>query len=174
MYCLHHMITKTHRQLDLAGAYTSFLVLRLLLAWEYGEAGLEKLNGTNWFADVTFPFPFNLLSADISWNLALSFEIGGALLLVLGLATRFISTSLIILTIAAIAAVHWPADWSSISELLKGYRIIDENNDGFGNYKLPLIYIVMFIPLLFNGAGKISIDYWLAKNYAKNHTENHS
>jgi len=36
----------------------------LLLAYEFGEAGLEKLNGDNWFADLTFPFPVNLLPAD--------------------------------------------------------------------------------------------------------------
>jgi putative oxidoreductase len=48
-----------------------------------------------------------------------------------------------------------------LSDLAKGYRIVDENNDGFGNYKLPLIYIVMFLPLLFGGAGKLSVDYWI-------------
>lgn len=41
---------------------------RLLLAYEFGEAGLEKLNGENWFADLIFPFPVNLLSADVSWS----------------------------------------------------------------------------------------------------------
>jgi putative oxidoreductase len=135
------------------------LTLRLLLAWEFGEAGFEKLNGTNWFADITFPFPFNLVSPAFSWNLSLTFEIIGAFALVLGLATRFFTMSLIILTIVAILSVHWPEHWNTISELLKGYRIVDENNDGFGNYKLPLIYIVMFLPLLFGGAGKASIDY---------------
>ena len=44
------------------------LALRLILAWEFGEAGWEKLHGDNWFADVTFPFPFNLLPAEVSWK----------------------------------------------------------------------------------------------------------
>ena len=156
-----------HPKLDLIGSYLSLLVLRILLAWEFGEAGLEKLHGTNWFADITFPFPFNLLPADVSWYLSLSVEIIGAFLLFFGLATRFISASLIILTIVAIAAVHWPEHWNTFGELLKGYRIIDDGNDGFGNYKLPVIYIAMFIPLLFSGAGKLSIDYWLSKNRHK-------
>lgn len=141
------------------------LFLRLLLAWEFGESGFEKLHGTNWFSDLTFPFPFNLLSPDISWGISTFFEIVGAFALAFGFATRFFSISLMILTIVAISAVHWPEQWSSISELLKGYRIIDENGDGFGNYKLPAMYLVMFLPLLFGGAGKLSVDYWLNRKF---------
>ena len=140
------------------------LALRLLLAWEFGESGFEKLHGTNWFADLTFPFPFNLLPASVSWNISIFFEIFGAFALVIGLFTRFFSISLIILTIVAIASVHWPEHFSSLSELLKGYRIIDEDGDGFGNYKLPLMYIIMFLPLLFGGAGRASVDYWFKRN----------
>ena len=142
------------------------LFLRLILAWEFGEAGFEKLHGTNWFADLTFPFPFNLLPPDVSWAISIIFEIAGALALLFGLGTRFFSASLIVLTIVAIATVHWPEHWDSVSELLNGYRIIDEEGDGFGNYKLPLIYIVMFFPLLFGGAGKLSLDH-LIRNKLK-------
>lgn len=143
------------------------LLLRLILAWEFGEAGYEKLMGSNWFADVSFPFPFSLLPPDVSWQIATWFELGGAVLLVLGLATRFVSLSLVILTIVAIAAVHWPAEWHSLSQLLTGYRIIDETGDGLGNYKLPLLYIVMFLPLLFRGAGSLSLDYLLVRRLFK-------
>lgn len=140
------------------------LLLRLILAWEFGEAGYEKLTGVNWFEHVTFPFPFNLLPAYASWQLATWFELIGAAALVLGLATRFFVVSLIALTIVAIAAVHWPTDWSTLGQLLTGYRIIDENGDGLGNYKLPVIFIVMFLPLLFSGAGKLSLDYLISKH----------
>lgn len=143
------------------------LILRLLLAWEFGEAGYAKFTGSNWFADITFPFPFNLLPPDISWGLATWFELIGAVALILGLATRFFSFSLLILTIVAIAAVHWPEHWNNLSELLKGYRIIDENGDGFGNYKLPVIFIAMLLPLIFGGAGKLSLDYWIKQHYRK-------
>ncbi len=146
-------------KLNAIGTWLPQLALRLLLAWEFGEAGFEKLHGTNWFTDLSFPFPFNLLPPDISWNISIFFEITGAIALALGIATRFFSTSLIILTIVAISAVHWPEHWNSLSELIKGYRIIDDNNDGFGNYKLPLLFIAMFLPLLFTGAGKASADY---------------
>ncbi len=139
------------------------IALRLILAWEFGESGYEKFTGTNWFADVSFPFPFNLLPATVSWQISTWFELLGALALVLGFATRFFTISLMILTIVAIAAVHWPEHWNTLGELLKGYRIVDEDGDGFGNYKLPLIYLVMFLPLLFNGAGKLSLDYLIKK-----------
>lgn len=150
--------------LDKLGPVIPPLLLRLLLAWEFGEAGYQKLIGENWFEHVTFPFPFNLLPTTFSWHLATWFELIGAAALVLGLATRFFVVSLIILTIVAIAAVHWPAEWNSIGQLLTGYRINDEEGDGLGNYKLPVIFIVMFIPLLFSGAGKLSLDYLIVKH----------
>ncbi len=145
-------------KLNTMGTWLPQLALRLILAWEFGESGFEKLHGTNWFADLSFPFPFNLLPPDISWGIATFFEIAGAFALALGFATRFFSLSLIILTIVAIASVHWPEHWSSLSELIKGYRIVDEDGDGFGNYKLPILFIVMLLPLLLGGAGKISLD----------------
>jgi putative oxidoreductase len=147
------------------GEWFPQLFLRLILAWEFGEAGFEKLHGSNWFADISFPFPFNLLPPHISWGIATYFEIIGAFALAFGIATRFFSLSLIILTIVAIAAVHWPAQWSTLSELFTGYRITDKAGDGFGNYKLPLLFLVMLLPLLFNGAGKASFDNWLSKKF---------
>ncbi len=161
---IHQLITT---KLNQFGVWLPQLFLRLILAWEFGEAGLEKLHGNNWFADISFPFPFNLLPPDISWGIATYFEIIGAVALMLGLATRFFSLSLIILTIVAIAAVHWPSEWNTLSELFTGYRITDNAGDGFGNYKLPLLYLIMFLPLLFSGAGKLSIDHWLRKYTVK-------
>lgn len=153
-------------KLNVIGEWLPQLALRLVLAWEFGEAGFEKLHGSNWFVDINFPFPFNLLPPDFSWGIATLFEIVGAFALAFGFATRFFSLSLIILTIVAIAAVHWPAEWNSLSDLLTGYRISDRDGDGFGNYKLPLLFIVMLLPLLFSGAGKASVDY-LIRSRAK-------
>lgn len=157
------LYTKVVGHLNTIGDFIPPLFLRLILAIEFGTAGFEKFHGNNWFQEITFPFPFNLLPPDISWNIAIYFEIFGAVALVFGFATRFFSISLVVLTIVAIASVHWPAQITNISDLITGYRIVDEEGDGFGNYKLPLLYIVMFLPLIFKGAGKISIDYLLSR-----------
>jgi putative oxidoreductase len=157
------LYAKAVAHLNTIGDFIPPLFLRLILAVEFGTAGFEKFHGTNWFQERTFPFPFNLLPPDISWNIATYFEIFGAVALVLGFATRFFSISLVVLTIVAIASVHWPVQITSINDLITGYRIVDEEGDGLGNYKLPSLYIVMFLPLIFKGAGKISIDYLLSR-----------
>lgn len=149
--------------LNRASAIIPRLFIRIILAVEFGEAGYQKLYGQNWFADITFPFPFNLVPPELNWQIATYFELFGALALLLGFATRFFSLALIVLTLVAIATVHWPSHWLSVYDLWRGYRIIDENGDGLGNYKLPLLYIVMFLPLLFGGAGKLSLDYLIKK-----------
>jgi putative oxidoreductase len=79
------------------------LPLRLLLAYEFFEAGLEKWKCENWFLDIQdkFPFPFSLLPVKLSWQLATWTELLAPVLLVLGLGTRFASFSLIVLTIVA-------------------------------------------------------------------------
>jgi putative oxidoreductase len=143
--------------LDLLGLWIGLLSLRLLLAWEFGEAGFEKLHGSNWFADIQdqFPWPFHLIPADLNWALATGFEIVGAIALVIGLGTRFFSASLIVLTVVAMLSVHWPESWSTLSELFKGYAL---SNDGFGNFKLPVIYIVILLPLVLMGPGRLSLD----------------
>lgn len=148
--------------LDPAGAWLALLPIRLLMAWEFGNAGLMKLNGKNWFGNVqdNFPFPFNVIPVEISWFLATWAEILGAAGLVLGLFTRFWAFSLIILTIVAILGVHWPAEWNSLAELWQGYAI---NDNGFGNYRIPLLFIAMLVPLMFAGAGKLSLDHFLGK-----------
>jgi putative oxidoreductase len=136
---------------------------RLLLAYEFGEAGLEKLHGENWFDDLSFPFPVSLLSADLSWTLATGLEVIAPVALILGFMTRFFSVVLMMLTMVAVAAVHWPSEWHSLAELWKGYAITDQ---GFGNYKLPLIYLILLGSLLFSGSGRLSIDAWLKRRTA--------
>jgi len=144
--------------LERNGSYLAMVGLRIILAWEFFEAGLMKLQGSNWFVHIMddFPFPFNVVPTEISWTLATYSELIGGVAILLGLGTRFFSFSLIILTIVATAAVHWPGEWNTFSELLQGYSISD---NGFGNYKLPVIYLAMFLPLLFLGPGRLSLDH---------------
>jgi putative oxidoreductase len=44
--------------LESIGTWFPPLVLRLILAWEFGEAGFEKLHGENWFANITLTLPW--------------------------------------------------------------------------------------------------------------------
>ncbi|MGB5396923.1 MAG: DoxX family protein [Gammaproteobacteria bacterium] len=143
-----------HGLLNKLGEWLPQLGLRFFLAYEFWEAGIEKFNGSNWFVDFAdqFPFPFNIIPPDISWFLATWTELLGAAALVIGLGTRFAAASLIILDLVAWYSVH--AD--------SGYNVC---SNGF---KLPLIYLVMFIPLLLSGPGKASIDHLLAKRFGCN------
>lgn len=138
------------------------LLLRLVMAYEYYESGIEKLRGDNWFMTLQdkFPFPFNAIPAELSWSLATWTELAGAALLLLGLFTRLAAFSLLVLTFVATAAVHWPDMWSMASDILKGYSISDR---GYGNFKLPLLFSVMLLPLIFGGAGRFGLDALLAR-----------
>ena len=133
--------------LDEAGAWIGLLGIRLLLAWEFGVAGLEKLRGENWFGEIQgdFPFPFSVVPVDVSWFLATWTELLGAAALVLGLGTRFWAIGLLVLDVVAWASVHAGS----------GYNVCDNG------WKLPLIYLVMLVPLVLSGPGKASLDHWL-------------
>ncbi|UCC13455.1 MAG: DoxX family protein [Gammaproteobacteria bacterium] len=157
--------------LDSIGDWIAPLVLRVLVGWEFFEAGLKKYSGDNWFGSIqsNFPFPFNVVPPDVSWWMATWFELVGGALLILGLFTRFWAASLIILTVVATLAVHWGVGdvWSgdirgyeSFGEVLKGYVI---TNKGFGNYKLPLILLIMLVPLMLTGPGKASLDHFIRR-----------
>lgn len=137
--------------LDKLGEWLPQLGLRAIIAYEFWEAGVEKYNGQNWFTDFRgeFPFPFNVLPADLSWFLATWTELLGSIAILVGFATRFSAASLIILDLVAWYSVHGG----------NGYNVC---SNGF---KLPLLYLIMLIPLLLSGPGKASIDHYISKNY---------
>ncbi|MCT8663038.1 DoxX family protein [Glaesserella parasuis] len=128
------------------------LGLRLFIAYESFEAGLEKWYGQNWFADIQeqFPFPFYLLPSEINWAFAMGAELLFPLLLVVGLFTRFSALGLSVLTIVAWYAVH-----SGM-----GYNVCQNG------YKMALVYLVILAPLMFQGAGMVSVDFWLQKRFS--------
>ena len=154
-------------RLRVAGDYLWPLALRAILFWEFWESGTTKLNGSNWFADIPwadwqkgFPWPFADLPAQLNWLAATWGELVFAALLLSGLFTRFAAVSLIVITSVAAAAVHWPAEWSSLAELWSGYVITAK---GAGNFKLALLFVIMLLPLVFYGGGKLSLDHLLLK-----------
>lgn len=149
-------------RLEGLGRWLAPLGLRLILAWEFWEAGREKFSGSNWFMDIQgkFPFPFDRVPTSLSWSLATWTELLGAVALVLGFATRGVAFALFVLTVVATAAVHWPSDWMMFSDLVQGYAITDR---GHGNFKLPLLFMVMLVPLILRGAGSLSVDALLAR-----------
>ena len=161
-----HALTTRYRHLATrlreGGDWLWPLGLRLILAWEFFDSGLTKLRGSNWFGSVLdqFPFPFDRLGAELNWLAATWGELAFAVLLALGLFTRLAAFSLLIITVVATAAVHWPAEWASLAELWKGYAITDR---GHGNFKLPLLFALMLLPLVFHGAGRLSLDALVAR-----------
>lgn len=128
--------------LDKLGTWLPMLGLRVLIAYEFWEAGVEKFKGDNWFEASMFPFPFNVLPTDLSWFLATWTELAGSVALLVGFATRFSAASLIILDLVAWYSVHAGS----------GYNVC---SNGF---KLPLLYLLMLLPILMIGPGKASID----------------
>lgn len=156
--------------LDSVGDWVALLAIRLLMAYEFTNAGLRKFNASdswyadvpNWFANTAagFPFPISVFSIEFNWFAVTWIEILGGLSLLLGLFTRFWALSLIIVSIVAISGAHMPDEWSSLAELWKGYAVSDK---GFGNFRIPLLFVAMLVPLLFKGAGKLSIDSLLVR-----------
>jgi putative oxidoreductase len=159
---LNTLFKTTDQTLNNLGLWLADIPLRLWLSWEFFEAGVEKWQGENWFVQIqaNFPWPFQLFPASLNWQLSMWIELIAPVLIVLGLGTRLASLSLMALTVVAIAAVHWPAEWSTLAELAMGYSISDK---GYGNYKLPLIYLVALFLLMFKGAGQLSLDALLRK-----------
>ncbi|MDX1480143.1 MAG: DoxX family protein [Woeseiaceae bacterium] len=160
--------------LNPAGEWIGLLPIRLLMAWEFGSAGLKKLGASDtiwgdvpqWFVNSLekFPFPVNLFPASFNWFMVTWIEILGGFALALGLFTRFWAFSLIVVTWVAILGVHWPQDYSSLAELWKGYAV---TNEGFGNYRIPLLFMAMLVPLVLRRPDKLSIDHLLSKQLGK-------
>ena len=157
----------TTARLRASGEYVWPLALRMIMFWEFWESGVMKYKGKNWFADIPwadwqqgFPWPFTLISAELNWFLATWGELLLSVMILLGLFTRFAAISLVIITVVATAAVHWPGEWSGLSELWNGYVITSK---GAGNFKLPLLFVLLLLPLVFHGGGKLSLDRVLLK-----------
>ncbi len=170
------------------------LLLRLYLAPVLLQAGWNKLANFDdtaaWFGNpdwgLGLPFP-ELMTA-----LAAGTEFFGALLLILGLAVRWVSLPLMITMLVAAITVHWPNGWLAIADssswlandrvlesaerLARAREILEEHGHypwltGRGNVvilnngiEFAATYFVMLMVLFFYGGGRyVSLDDWLAR-----------
>jgi uncharacterized membrane protein YphA (DoxX/SURF4 family) len=163
------------------------LAMRLYLVPVFWMAGTQKIAGMDntieWFGNAEYGLglPFPTLLA----YLAAYSEAVGALLLLLGLATRWISLPLIITMLVAIFAVHWGNGWAAIAdssapEIAQRLGIARDLLREQGNYgwlteegsfvilnngiEFGVTYLVMLLSLLFTGGGRyVSVDYYLGR-----------
>lgn len=93
------------------------LLIRLILGPVLIAAGWEKLTGDNWFEFQleSFPFPFNVLPAGVSWFLASWTEFLGGILLLVGLGTRLVAIPLAVTMFVAAYSVHLDNGWTAIA-----------------------------------------------------------
>jgi putative oxidoreductase len=182
-YTIHNAIFSRMKHFDGLAP----LAMRLYLVPVFWMAGSQKIAGMEstieWFGNpdwgLGLPFP-SLLA-----HLAAYTEAVGAVLLLVGLATRWISIPLMVTMLVAIFTVHWPHGWASIAdsgaqdvavrlgaarELLqehgnydwlteKGSFVILNNGIEFG-----VTYLIMLLSLLFTGGGRyVSLDYFMLK-----------
>lgn len=168
------------------------LALRCYLTPIFWMAGTNKLmhfqDTVEWFGNTDWglglPFPYVMAA------LATSTEIAGAVLLALGLFTRFMSIPLIITMLVAISSVHLPNGWQAIADpnapfanaqVLDSSEKLDKAREilmAYGNYdwltssgslvilnngvEFAVTYLIMLIALMVLGGGRyLSVDYWI-------------
>ena len=173
------------------------LLLRLYLVPVFWIAGTNKIDGfenvVEWFGNsdwgLGLPFP------EVFASLAFGTEIVGAGLLLIGLATRWITLPLMVVMLVAIFTVHIDNGWQAVHDLMsfgatenteeaiRRLGIAKEILQEHGNYswlteKGSLVasnngiewaatYFVMLLALFFSGGGKyVSVDYFLQKHFA--------
>ena len=191
------------------------LALRLYLVpvfWMAGSkkltnAGLDCLSGVNGPCDFTPKQDIIDWFGNAEWGLGLPFpellaylasytEYFGAMLLLIGLAVRWISIPLMVTMIVAMVTVHLQNGWLAIAEgtgvfatartegaierldVARGilqehgnYSWLTENGSFVvlnNGIEFAATYFIMLLALLFTGAGKyISVDYWVARNWRR-------
>ena len=165
------------------------LLLRVYLAPVMMQAGWNKLVGFDntvaWFGgSLGLPFP------EVMAALAAGTEFFGGILLIVGLATRWVSIPLMVTMLVAMLTVHWENGWLALSDATswlandhvreaaerkaRAIAILKEH----GNYRwlagrgpvtilnngieFAATYFLMLLSLLFTGGGRYtSADYWL-------------
>lgn len=163
------------------------LAMRLYLVpvlWMAGSTKLEDMDSTiAWFAnpDWGLGLPMPELMA---WAATLT-EAGGAVLLLIGLATRWIAIPLMVTMVVAAITVHWVNGWAAIAATAESSERLDAATSllqQHGNYdwltgsgefvilnngiEFAATYFIMLLALFFVGGGRyLSVDYWIARRF---------
>ncbi len=147
-----------------------------------------------WFGNAEWGLglPFPGLMAYLAWGT----EYFGAILLALGLATRWISIPLMVTMIVAAVTVHLENGWQAVHDLSSPYasanagdalerlsrakEILHEHGDydrltEYGNFVISnsgiewaATYFLILLALFVIGGGKfVSLDYWIAKKFRR-------
>lgn len=120
----------------------AMLILRLVAGLSMAFShGLGKLQNYSAAAD-SFPDPFGV-GSQLSLMLAIGAEFFCAVLVAIGLATRFTAIPLIITMATAFFVIH--------------------SGDAFGDKELSLIYMTVFLVIALIGPGKYSVDNFIKK-----------
>ena len=170
------------------------LALRIYLAPVLMQAGYNKLahfeDTVAWFANPDWGL--GLPMPAVMAGLAAGTEFFGAILLLLGLATRLISIPLMVTMLVAALTVHWPNGWLAIADgsswlandrvleagdkLIKAKELLQEHGNydwltSSGNFavlnngiEFAITYFIMLLALFTLGGGRYtSLDYFIAK-----------
>ena len=130
--------------LGIKSIYNDFALLILRIVFGFGMFYAHGLPKIQKYEQLTTSFPDPLgLGSFVSLWLALLAEVVAAILLILGLGTRFVLIPLIITMLVAFFIVH--AD------------------DPFSKKELALLYLIPFISLFLTGPGKYSLDALIFK-----------
>lgn len=195
LYSLQSMLDKT-RAVD----FLAPLLLRAYLVpvfwfaannkWNPLDPDSSLQNTINWFGNPEWGLglPFPEVMAYLAWGA----EYFGAILLLIGLAVRWISIPLMVTMLVAAFSVHWQNGWQAIHDPMSAFasanapeaierldrakNILQEHGNyswltEHGNFvvlnngiEFAATYFVMLLALFFIGGGRyLSIDYWLAR-----------
>jgi len=134
---------------------TPLLVQRIVLAVVMFPHGAQKLFG--WFGGFGFDATMNAMSSGGTPKplvfLAILAETVGPLLLVLGLLTRVAALGVTCVMAVAFATVH----------VHNGFFMNWMGNKPGEGYEYHLLALALSVPLLIWGAGRASLDHWIAR-----------
>lgn len=129
------------------------LALRLWAGQEFLMAGWGKLSSglsaPEWFAGLDFPFPLQMLGADLNWLAAGAGELALGMALILGLFSRFAALGLLFITYVAVYTVHFDLGWAGWNQI--------ETEQGLG-FKVPAMLALMLLTVLTQGGGRYALD----------------